>query len=128
MTSAIAPLVILVALLWLVSRAYRDWWFLVRPRQRALGTVVGHRRISGEGGEMISPVIRFEADDGRIIDVTDSFNVWPTSEGSTIGIEYPSGHPQKARTIGSRPSLLDYGLCLVVLIIAIACMAYPYGW
>jgi hypothetical protein len=128
MSADSAPLLIVVALFWLVPHAYRDWWFLARLRRHALGTVIGHRRISGEGGEMMAPIIRFEDDHGRTIDITGSFNARPIDKGSTVGIEYPAGFPQKARMMGSHASFLEYSLGLVVLALSIALMVNPNGW
>jgi hypothetical protein len=93
----------------------------------ALGTVVGHRQTSGEGGQTTLLIIRFEADDGRTIDFTGSLGPWSYEivEGTIVGVEYPAGFPQKARLLGSRPSFLDYGLCLVVLAVLIAFIVNP---
>jgi hypothetical protein len=116
-----------LTLCWLAVRLYHDGLFLMRPRMRALGTVVDHRLISGEGGQTPLLMVRFETDDGQTVDVRVSLGPWShqIDVGSTIGVEYPAGYPKKARVLGSGSSLLDYGVCFVVLAILAAFALNP---
>jgi hypothetical protein len=127
MNAGFASLLVGLVLCWLAVRLYYDWLFLTRPRISALGTVVDHRAISGEGGQTPLLIIRFEADDGQTVDVRASLGPWShqIDVGSTIGVEYPAGYPKKARILGSRSSLLDYGVFLVVLAILVTFMINP---
>lgn len=127
MSVADASLLIGLVLCWLTARVYYDWLFLRRPLVRTLGTVVGHRSIAGEGGQTPLLIVRFEADDGRTVDIDASLGPWSHEivEGSIVGIEYPTGFPKKARMLGSRPFFLDYALCFVALAILIAFIVSP---
>jgi hypothetical protein len=80
-----------LVLCWLAARLYYEWPFLRRPRLSAVGTVVDHRDISGEGGNSTLLIIRFEADDGQTVEITGSVGPWSheIAKGSTIGVEYP---------------------------------------
>ena len=72
-------------------------------------------------------IIRFEADNGQTVDVRAYLG--PLSHqlevGSAIGVEYPAGYPKRARPLGSRSLLLDYGVCFVILAILIGFMINP---
>jgi hypothetical protein len=127
MSAGWASIFIMVASCWLVGRLYLDWFFLTRPRKHALGTVAKHDRISGEGGDTPLLVIRFETDDSRVVDVRGSLGRWSHQfdVGSIIGVEYPVGHPNKARLLQSRPVAIDYVVCLVILTIGIASLINP---
>ena len=117
MNTTVPSLVIVLVLGWLGVRLYNDWQFLRRPRLNALGTIIGYRRISDEAGQLSRPIIRFESDDGQIIDFTNAWG-WQSNElavGSLIAVEYPSGLPHKARMVGSYSPRLTYGLFVVVL-------------
>jgi hypothetical protein len=94
---------------------------------RALGTVVNHRLVSGEAGQTSLLIVRFEINDGQTVDVRLSLGPWShqIDVGSTIGVEYPAGYPKKARALGSGSSLLDYGVCFVVLVILAAFIVNP---
>jgi hypothetical protein len=45
--------------------------------------------------------------------------------GSLVGVEYPDGHPNKARLLQSRPVVLDHAVWIVVLAIGIAFIINP---
>jgi hypothetical protein len=127
MNAGFASLLVGLVLCWLAVRLYYDWLFLTQPRVSALGTVVDHRSISGEGGSTPLLIIRFEADDGQTVDVSASLGPWShqIDVGSTIGVEYPAGYPKKARMLGSRASFLELGVGFVVLAILIAFIINP---
>ena len=76
-------LIIVLVLYWLVFRIYQDSLFLRRPRVHAPGTVIGYRRIRQEGGQLSLPIIRFESDDSRSIEFTNSWGsfVLPRTQG-----------------------------------------------
>jgi hypothetical protein len=116
MKAIVLTLVIGLVLYLLAVRIYNDWLFLRRPRLTALGTVIGHRRISSEGGQSFFLIIRFDSDDGRTIEFTNSWAFWlQLPVGSLVAVEYPAGFPQKARIPKSYSPLLTYGLAVVVL-------------
>jgi hypothetical protein len=56
----------------LAVRIYNDWLFLRRSRLSAPGTVIGHRQINNDGGRLSLPIVRFDTDDGRTIEFTNS--------------------------------------------------------
>jgi hypothetical protein len=117
--NAIFPsLVIALVSSWFAVRIYNDWLFLRRPRRHALGTIIGHRRINGEGGQLSLPIIRFESEDGRTIEFTNAWGSWwhELPVGSLVAVEYPLGLPHKARIPGSYSPLLAYGLFVVVVV------------
>ena len=111
-------------LCWLAARLFFEWPFWWRARLSAIGTVVGHREISGEGGNSTLLVISFEAEDGRTIEMTGSVGPWSHEirTGSTIGVEYPVGLPKRARLMGSRSSLLKFS-DLILGFLALAMLA-----
>jgi hypothetical protein len=116
MKAIVLSLVIGLVLYLLAVRIYNDWLFLRRPRLNALGTVIGHRQINGEGGQSFLLIIRFDSDDGQTIEFTNSWAQWlRLPVGSVVAVEYPAGFPQKARILGSYSPLLAYGLAFVVL-------------
>lgn len=107
-----------LGLCWLAARLYYQWPFLRRPRLSAVGTVVGYRDISGEGGSSTLLIIRFEADDGQIIEIDGSLGPWSheIAKGSTIGVEYPVGFPKRARNAGIALLCPGFvGLCPMLL-------------
>jgi hypothetical protein len=128
MNAGFASVLGMMALGWLAVRLYLDWFFLTRPRQQALGTVVRHDLISSdEGGQTPVLVVRFETDDGQIADVRDSLGRWShqLDVGSIIGVEYPDGHPKKARLLQSRRVVTDYVVCIAVLVVCVTYMINP---
>jgi hypothetical protein len=129
MNAVVPSLVIALVLSWLAVRLYNDWLFLRRPRLNALGTIIGHRRINGDGGQLSLPIIRFESDDGRTIEFTNAWGPWlhELPVGSLVAVEYPRGLPQKARIPESYSPLLAYGLFVVVLAVLIAFVVAPKG-
>jgi hypothetical protein len=122
-------LIIVLVLYWLVFRLYQDLLFLRRPRLHALGTVIGYRRIKQEGGQLSLPIIRFESDDNRTIEFTNSWGSFfhELEAGSIVAVEYPAGLPGKARIVGSYSPLLAYGLIAVVLAALAVFIAFPNG-
>jgi hypothetical protein len=122
-------LIIVLVLYWLVFRIYQDSLFLRRPRLNALGTVIGYRRIKQEGGQLSLPIIRFESDDSRSIEFTNSWGSFfhELEVGSIVAVEYPAGLPDKARIVGSYSPLLAYGLIAVVLTALAVFIAFPNG-
>jgi len=116
MKAIVLTLVLGLVLYLLAIRMYNDWLFLSRPRLNALGTVIGYRQTDGEGGQSFLLIIRFDSDDGRTIEFTNSWALWlRLPVGSLVGVEYPVGFPQKARILGSYSPLLAYGLAFVIL-------------
>jgi hypothetical protein len=93
MRTILPSLVIALVLYRLAVRLYNDWLFLRRPRRNALGTIIGHRRITSEGAQLSRPIIRFESDDGRTIEFTNAWGSWwhELAEGSPVAVEYPPG-------------------------------------
>jgi hypothetical protein len=122
-------LIVVLVLYWLVFRIYQDSLFLRRPRLNALGTVIGYRRIKQEGGQLSLPIIRFESDDSRSIEFTNSWGSFfhELEVGSIVAVEYPAGLPDKARIVGSYSPLLAYGLIAVVLVALAVFIAFPNG-
>jgi hypothetical protein len=122
-------LIVVLVLYWLVFRIYQDSLFLRRPRLNALGTVIGYRRIKQEGGQLSLPIIRFESDDSRSIEFTNSWGSFfhELEVGSIVAVEYPAGLPDKARIVGSYSPLLAYGLIAVVLTALAVFIAFPNG-
>jgi hypothetical protein len=122
-------LIIVLVLYWLVFRIYQDWLFLRRPRLNALGTVIDYRRIKDEGGQLSLPIVRFESDDSRSIEFTNSWGSFchELDVGSIVAVEYPAGLPHKARIVGSYSPLLAYGLIAVVLAALSVFIAFPNG-
>jgi hypothetical protein len=122
-------LIIVLVLYWLVFRIYQDSLFLRRPRLTALGTVIGYRRIKQDGGQLSLPIIRFESDDSRTIEFTNSWGSFfhELEAGSIVAVEYPAGLPDKARIVGSYSPLLAYGLSAVALAILAVFIAFPNG-
>jgi hypothetical protein len=117
MNAVVPSLVIALVLYWLAVRIYNDWLFLRWPRLNALGTIIGHCRISDDGGQLSLPIIRFESDDGLTVEFTNAWG-WRSHElavGSLIAVEYPRGLPLKARILGSYSPFLAYGLFVAVL-------------
>ena len=117
MKAIVLTLVIGLVSYLLAVRIHIDWLFLRRSRLKALGTVVGHRQIKNDAGLLSLPIIRFDTDDGRTVEFTNSWSPWrrEPSVGSSVAVEYPVGFPQKARITGSYSPLLAYGLAVVVL-------------
>jgi hypothetical protein len=118
---------VVVALIVLANRLSRDWFFLTRPRMRALATVVDHDSIVDDGVRTPLLVLRFETDDGQSVYVRDSLGP-PSHEigvGSLVGVEYPVGYPKQARLLQSRPVALDHVVSIVVLAIGIAFIVNP---
>jgi hypothetical protein len=122
-------LIIVLVLYWLVFRIYQDSLFLRRPRLNALGTVIGYRRIKQDGGQLSLPIIRFESDDSRTIEFTNSWASFfhELDVGSVVAVEYPAGLPDKARIVGSYSPLLAYGLIAVALAALAVFIAFPNG-
>jgi uncharacterized protein DUF3592 len=122
-------LIIVLVLYWLVFRIYHDSLFLRRPRLNALGTVIGYRRIKQDGGQLSLPIIRFESDDSRTIEFTNSWGSFfhELDVGSVVAVEYPAGLPDKARIVGSYSPLLAYGLIAVALAALAVFIAFPNG-
>jgi hypothetical protein len=122
-------LIIVLVLYWLVFRIYQDSLFLRRSRLNALGTVIGYRRIKQEGGQLSLPIIRFESDDSRTIEFTNSWGSFfhELDVGSVVAVEYPAGLPDKARIVGSYSPLLAYGLIAVALAALAVFIAFPNG-
>jgi hypothetical protein len=121
--------VIALVLYWLAVRIYNDWLFLRWPRLNALGTIIGHRRISDDGGQLSLPIIRFESDDGRTVEFTNAWG-WRSHElavGSLIAVECPRGLPHKARILGSYSPFLAYGLFVAVLAALVVFIVAPKG-
>jgi hypothetical protein len=129
MNTIVPSLVIALVSYWLAVRLYNDWLFLRRPRLNALGTIIGHRRINGEGGQLSLPIIRFESDDGRTIEFTNAWGSWwhELPVGSLVAVEYPSGFPHKARIPESYSPLLAYGLFVVVFAVLIVFVVASRG-
>src|SRR5579862_8535281 len=111
----------------LAVRIHNDWLFLSRSRLKRLGTVIGHRQIKNEAGLLSLPIIRFNADDGRTIEFTNSWGLRRDrpSVGSSVAVEYPVGFPQKARITGSYSPRLAYGLAVVVLAMLVVFAVAP---
>jgi hypothetical protein len=127
MNVIVPSLVIALVLYWLAVRLYNDWVFLRYPRLNALGTVIGHRRIKDDGGQLSLPIIRFESDVGRTVEFT---NAWGSrahelAVGSPVAVEYPLGLPHKARIPGSYSPFLAYGLFVVVLAALVVVLVAP---
>ena len=122
-------LIIVLVLYWLISRIYQDSLFLRRPRVHAPGTVIGYRRIRQEGGQLSLPIIRFESDDSRSVEFTNSWGSFfhELEVGSIVAVEYPAGLPHKARIVGSYSPLLAYGLIAVALAALAVFIAFPNG-
>jgi hypothetical protein len=122
-------LIIVLVLYWLVFRIYQDSLFLRRPRLNALGTVIGYRRIKQDGGQLSLPIIRFESDDSRTIEFTNSWGSFfhELDVGSVVAVEYPAGLPDKARIVGSYSPLLAYGLIAVALAALAVFIAFQNG-
>jgi hypothetical protein len=118
-----------LVLYWLAVRLYGDWLFRKRQRRNALGTVIGYRRIQQEGGQLSLPIIRFESDDNRTIEFTNSWGSFfhELEVGSIVAVEYPAGLPHKARIVGSYSPLLAYGLIAVALAALAVFIAFPNG-
>jgi hypothetical protein len=128
MNAVIPSLIIALVLYCLAVRIYNDWLFLRRPGRNARGTIIGHRRLNDDGRQRSLAIIRFESDDGRTIEFTNSWGSrHELAVGSMIDVEYPSGFPQKARIPGSYSPLLAYGLSAVVLAMLAAFIAAPAG-
>jgi hypothetical protein len=129
MNIIVPSLVIALVLYWLAVRIYNDWLFLRRPRLNAPGTIIGHRRISDDGGQLSLPIIRFESDDGRTVEFTNAWG-WRSHElavASLIAVEYPRGLAHKARILGSYSPLLAYGLFVAVLAALVVFIVAPKG-
>jgi hypothetical protein len=75
------------------------------------------------------PIIRFESDDSRSIEFTNSWGSFfhEFGVGSIVAVEYPAGLPHKARIVGSYSPLLAYGLIAVALPILAVFIAFPNG-
>src|SRR5258708_10872914 len=129
MNIIVPSLVIEMVLYWLAVRIYNEWLFLRWSGLNALGTMIGHRRISDDGGQLSLPIIRFESDDGRTVEFT---NAWgrrshELAVGSLIAVEYPRGLPHKARILGSYSPFLAYGLFVAVLAALVVFIVAPKG-
>ena len=122
-------LIVVLVLYWLVFRIYQDLLFLRRPRLNVLGTVIGYRRIKQDSGQLSLPIIRFESDDNRTIEFTNSWGSFfhELDLGSVVVVEYPAGLPDKARVVGSYSPLLAYGLIAVALAALAVFIAFPNG-
>jgi hypothetical protein len=127
MNAVVLSLIIGLVVYLLAVRIYRDWLFLSRPRRVALGTVIGHRRLNSEGGQLALPIIRFDSDDHGTIEFTNSWGSWQheLEVGLMVAVEYPAGLPQSARIVGSYSPLLAYGLGVAVLALLLAFLVIP---
>jgi hypothetical protein len=129
MKVVVLSLVIGLILYLLVVRMYRDWLFLSRPRLDAIGTVIGHRRLNSENGQLSLPIVRFKSDSDGTIEFTNGWGSWSRQPevGSMVGVEYPAGLPHSARIVGSYSPLLAYGLAVAVLALLAAFFVIPGG-
>jgi len=117
-------------LFWLAARLYYEWPFWRRPLRSAVGTVVGYREISGEGGSSTLLIIRFEADDGQTIEINGSLGPWThqIAKGSSVGVEYPAGFPKRARMLGSRSSRLDVSDYVLAFLALAMLVSFAISW
>jgi hypothetical protein len=125
--NAFFPSLVIGLVLYIVAvRIYNDWLFLRRPRHYARGTVMGQKLLKDDGRQISLAIVRFECDDGRTIEFTNSWgSQHQLAVGSMVDVEYPAGLPQKARIAGSYSPLLVYGLSAVVLAMLVAFIAAP---
>ena len=115
-----ASIALTVAALFVLAR--EDWPFLTRRRVRTLGTVYDHVRGSDEGSEHFSARVRFLADDGRLIEITDTLpKSTPTPPtGTIVPLSYPTGMPEKARIPRVGLRLVIYCALLGLLAVLLA--------
>jgi hypothetical protein len=95
-----------------------DWYHIAHPRRRVDATVVGHHRRVDDGSEAFAPVLQFKDDNQATVEVIDAvYSPTPTAAiGSVRKLEYPLGHPDKARI--RRPVMRIVGYVAVLALLA----------
>jgi hypothetical protein len=118
---------LILALAAVAGLAAADRRFWSAPRRRALGQVIGHRRMQDVEGTLYSAEVRFVAEDGQTHEIVDELGRGAPQPpvGTRVRVVYPAGAAGAARIAGRPWRFLAY----VFLILAAGLIvAGGMGW